>query len=98
MTALMPVEKQDGPFGAFDGGEFALGLLLGRIAVAAVFVLADDAALALGLHELEDFGRGIEAVVRGLDDGRGNGVVRLAMLAPAVNGERGRTPLRCCEF
>ena len=55
--------KQDGPFGAFNGGELAFGLLLGGIAVAAVFVFADDAALSLGLHELENFGRGLEAVV-----------------------------------
>ena len=90
MTALMPVEKQDGPFGAFDGGEFALGLLLGRVAVAAVFVLADDAALALGFHELENLGRGVEAVVRSVDDGRGDGVMRLAMLAVTVNRQRRR--------
>ena len=44
-------------------------------------------------HELEDFGRGIEAVVRGVDDGRGNGVVRLAMFAVAVNRKRRRSPL-----
>ncbi len=85
--------KEDGAFRAFDGGEFAFGFLLGGIAVTAVFLLADDPALALGLHELEDFGRGSEAEIRGLDDGRGNGVVRLALFALAVNRQRGRTPM-----
>ena len=93
MTALMPVENRmarSAP--SMDGGELALGLLLRGIAVAAVFVLPDDPPLPFGLHELEDFGCGIEAVVRGVDDGCGNGVMRLAMFAVAVYRQRRRSP------
>jgi len=52
MTALMPVET-GWRARTLDGGQFALGFLLRGIAVAAVFLLADDAAPALGGHELD---------------------------------------------
>jgi len=90
MTALHAGGKQDGALGTLDGGQLALGFRLRGIAVAAVFLLADDAALALGGHEFDHLRHGAETKVRGLDNGRGDGAVGLAAAFVSVNGQGGR--------
>ena len=85
--------EEDRPLGPFDRRELALAFLLGRVAVAPVFVLPDRPALFLGLHELED-GRGVlEVIVRGLDDRRGDREVRFRDAAAAVYAEGGGLPV-----
>ena len=74
--------KQHRPLGAFDSRQLAFTFLLGRVAVAAVFVLAHYTSLAFGLHELQHLGGGVEVVVGGLDDRRGDRIMRLWEFGP----------------
>ena len=78
--------KQDGAFGAFDGGQFTLGFGLRRIAVPAVFLFANNAALTLGRHELDDLGHVSETEIGSLDNRRGDGVMGLGPAFQTVNG------------
>ena len=93
ITADMPVENRTARSAPFDRGKLAFALLLGRVAVAAVLMLADHLPLALGLHEVIDFLGVVEIVVRGVHNGRGDGEVRMLGAVQAVDRQGRGVPV-----
>src|SRR4051794_24134882 len=61
-------------------------------------MLANNDSLGLRLHELINLGRVLEAVIRGLHDGRRDRVIRLADFAGAMDRDSSRSPRGLFDF